>query len=134
MYYAVETIETGEVFGLVAITGRDRDMVYTKLVDESMGPSDRDCPPKILNLLSEPAPNEWAAEWREDSRKRAAAKAAMPKVKAGDTIKFAEPIKFQNGFEVDTLKFVKQFTFSHNGYRFRLPKNWKTRYNWEVVT
>jgi hypothetical protein len=133
-FYAVKNLETGEVSAVVAYTSRDSNMVYTKLVDEDMGPYDY-APNSILDVLTPLSPlNDYAVKWRQKSREYNAAKAAMPKVKPGDTIKFAEPIKFSNGVTTDTLTFVKQFTFNHNGWRFRLGKNWKTRYNWEVVT
>lgn len=44
-----------------------------KDMDESMGPFYFDCPLKLLNLAGEP-PNETAARWRDDVRKKAAAK------------------------------------------------------------
>ncbi len=133
-YYAVETIETGEVWGLVALTSRNEGMVYTKLVDESMGPNERSAPASILDLLSEPAPNEWAEEWRKNCRDNLERRAAQPKLKTGDVVKFAKPIRFADGTDRDTFTFVKQFTFQSNWGRVRLPKNWKQRYDWKVVT
>lgn len=132
-YYAVEDTETGYVTAVVALTGRDAEMTYTKLVDETMGPYNVDCPPRILNLLTEPAPNQYAYEWRQACRERALHKAAMPKLQPGDVIRLEEPIRFTNGMAADTFRFVRRYTFEANGYRVRLPKNWKTRYRWEKI-
>lgn len=39
-----------------------------KDMDESCGPTDVDCPLSILDLATDPAPNEWATEWRSKVR------------------------------------------------------------------
>jgi len=136
-YYAVKRLADGEVFGVVALTQRGEGMVYTKLVDESMGPYEKDAPIQILDLLSDPPVNEWAANWRAESRRRAEAKKAMPVVRKGDTVRLSKPIKFTNGLEADTFQFERDYTFRAGGVRVSLPKDWKTRYEWtkeEVMT
>lgn len=117
---------------VVGLVERGEGMVYTKLVDETMGPVEDNCPTRLLDLLPAEAPNEYAAEWRARCRANAEAKAAMPKLAKGDRVRLAEPIKFMNGMEADTFTFEGRFTFTaSNGTLVRLPKNWKMRYEWE---
>jgi hypothetical protein len=132
-YYAVEDIATGEVFAVVGLSSRREGWVYTKLVDEGMGPNERACPKSILNLLT-PTDSEYAKNWREECRQELARKARQPKLKAGDVVRLAEPVEFKDGRERDTFTFVKHFTFTDPyGGRVRLPKDWKRRYEWEKI-
>jgi hypothetical protein len=39
-----------------------------KDMDESCGPCDKDCPLTILELATDPPPNEWAKTWRAEVR------------------------------------------------------------------
>lgn len=57
-----------KTFAVVMLTSAKRKGIYSnfayKLMDESMGPRECDCPKKILKLLS-PTESEWANEWRK---------------------------------------------------------------------
>lgn len=60
--------EERETFGVVILTSvsmKDYFNFAYKLVDETMGPAQRNCPESILKLLS-PIDNEWALEWRKN--------------------------------------------------------------------
>jgi hypothetical protein len=107
---------------------------YTfKLVDESMGIGDfYECPARILDLLT-PTDCDRSNEWREGCRKVLAKKAAKPKVKPGDTIRFAEPVEFTDGSEGDTFTLEGRSTFRRvDGYgRCRITK-WRDR-DYELV-
>jgi hypothetical protein len=132
-WWAIRRKADGYVFGVHAITHTDREMVYVKLVDESMGPGEL-APLRIINKLTEPPTNDWARGWRERSREAAAAKKALPKLKAGDLVKFAKPIEFTNGIKTDTLRFVEKFRFlAYDRRPVRLRKDWKQNYQWEIV-
>lgn len=113
--------------------GADR-WVYTKLVSEDMGPCEYACPDKLLDMLDPEPPNEYAAKWRERCRAYNAAKRAQPKIKPGDVIELAEAITFQNGMNAKRFIYEGRFNFLAGGWRVRLPKDWKTRYEWKVVT
>jgi hypothetical protein len=133
-YAAVRDNDTGEVFGAVVLQQRRRgyDNYAYKAMSEDVGPGDYDCPTRILDLLS-PTTNEYALAWREQCRARAAAKAARPKVKAGDTIRLAQPLSFGDGYEGDTFTLVKGSVFRAVGQvnRYRIPR-WRDR-AFEVV-
>lgn len=73
-YGAVEQInkETGEssVGGVVVLTSSDRKNGFNfgyKIVDETMGPCNCDCPKAILDLLSD-TNDEYALSWRKRCR------------------------------------------------------------------
>lgn len=97
------------VFGLVLLTERRDGMVYTKPIDETMGPCEDMCPARILDLLTD-TDSEYANQWRARCR----ARLAKPKPKAGQAVRFAHPFTFTNGESHDTLTFVK-------GSRFKTP-------------
>lgn len=133
-YLAVEKVETGEVHAVVALVHVGADEISTKLIDEGMGPVHANCPTHILNLLTEPAPNQHAQDWRERCRRNAEAKAQMPKLRPGDTIRLNQPIRFVGGFEADTFIFERRYSFhTPDGRYVRLNKDWKQRYQWEIV-
>jgi len=135
-YYAVRVNKTGEVYGLVALVKRKKEgWIYTKLVDEGMGPHEAKCPAKVLDLLS-PTDNEYALRWREVCRANLELSKAAPKVKMGDTVMLSEPIKFADGVAEDRFFFVKRYTFKRmgDGQYVRMPKSWKTTYEYIVVT
>ncbi len=53
-YAAVKDRESGNVWAMIALTGRSRDYhnFGYKEMDEAMGPSDAQCPARVLDLLS----------------------------------------------------------------------------------
>lgn len=133
-YWAVRNRHTREIRAVVALVQVDRDMIWTKLIDETMGPVEANCPTHILNMLTDPAPSETAAEWRQRCRENQALRAAQPKLRPGDTIQTDQPITFTSGYTTDTLTFVSRYTFrTPDGRYAKLPKNWKQRYRWQIV-
>lgn len=134
-WWAIKRKSDGFTFAVHAITHTDPDMIYVKLVDESMGPIE-DAPERILRKLTEPAEGTYAIEWRERAWANVRAKKALPKVKVGDVIEMAEPIAFQGGgggFAAKTFTYQGGFRFTTGYTRVRLPKDWKTRYTWTVI-
>jgi hypothetical protein len=76
VYAAIRSESKQEVWGLVLIIDRRGKRLRIKRISEDMGPYDVYCPPRILDLLSEPI-NELAREWRARCRANAAATAAL---------------------------------------------------------
>lgn len=69
IYIAFRTPE-GEINAAVVPTFKRRaDGGYTEWIYKGMtereGPCEDKCPLRILRLLTNPAPNQWAEEWRE---------------------------------------------------------------------
>lgn len=129
-YAAVRHIggpRNGQVFGLVCTQQWTRDHYnFTfKDMDETCGPAYAKCPDRILDLLS-PTDEQWALEWRAACRAYNAARAARPKVKRGDTVTFAQAMRFTNGIERDTFTFLERNEFSGGDYRVRIP-GWRDR-------
>ena len=138
-YYAIKG-ERGNVYGCVVLSSTYRGGVSIKYVSEDMGPVENRCPQKVLDALSPLGQfsndMSYAKKWREASAKYNARKAALPKVTPGTTVKFAEPLDFGNGNLIDTFTHERQHTFTTPNWdcqRVRLPRNWKTSYNWVVV-
>jgi hypothetical protein len=133
-YAAVRTHETGQVWAFIALTSRAPRSHHNfgyKDQDETMGIGDYDAPAKVLDLLTE-TDNEYALEWRAACRKRAATKAALPKLKTGDRIRLPRGATFiVGGARVDAFEFEfchhSTFRAHVEGHSFlvRLP-NWKT--------
>jgi hypothetical protein len=82
-----------------------------KDLSEDMGPCEASCPARILDLLG-PTDHKFAIQWR------AACRAALAKRKRplpdGGIIRFAEPIRFTDGFE------GQEFTIEKSGGRLCL--------------
>jgi hypothetical protein len=121
-----------EVFALVILIQRTRGEYNfgAKWMDETVGPNEANCPTSILDMLTPLAADDtsYAADWRARCRANAAAKAAQPKVKKGDIVKFAHPLSFMDGTTLDTFEFIERSTFRPaQGYgRYSIP-SWKTR-------
>ncbi len=103
-YAAMEVLADGkerEVWACVCLVKynlRDKEgfIFGYKDMDEGMGPCERECPAAILDLLT-PTENDYALEWRKACRAALAARAAKPKLKHGDLVTFASPIRFADG-------------------------------------
>src|SRR5688572_15942596 len=65
-FYGAYRCDDGSVIALVAALDRRPGQLRFgyKPMDEGMGPYATRCPGRILDLLTEPAPNAWAAAWR----------------------------------------------------------------------
>lgn len=128
-YGAVRDDETDEVWALIVLQQRTHGYQNygRKVMDETVGPYHYDCPDRILDLLT-PTENEHALAWRAACRTRNAARAARPKVKAGDIVRFADRFSFGDGHEGDTFVFVSGSTFRATGStnRYRIPR-WRDR-------
>jgi hypothetical protein len=136
-YAAAERRDSpGEVFALVILINwapGDRFNFGYKDMDETMGPCECECPARILDLLT-PTASEWANTWRASCRAHADKMAAKPRVKTGDLVRFATPIRFTSGVELDTFRFEKRSTFTDvGGYRrFNLGGDWR-QLEFEIV-
>lgn len=128
-YGAVHDGLTDEVWALIVLQQRLRGHYnYSrKVMDETVGPYYYDCPDRILDLLT-PTENECARAWRMACRTRNAQRAARPKIKAGDTVRFADRFAFGDGHEGDTFVFISGSTFRAAGSinRYRIPR-WRDR-------
>lgn len=148
-YAAVRTNEgdeAGQVWAFVALiswTGGYHNFGY-KDMDERMGPTEASCPARVLDKLTElpgceKRPHQErdycglcaALEWRADCRKLAERRARAAEVKAGQAVKFAHPVKFQSGAELDTLTFDHRDLFTRDGLSYRVT-GWRTM-DWELV-
>lgn len=123
VYLAVQDIDTGEVWAGVCLVNRSHGSLSMKELSETMGPFYYRCPERILDVLT-PTDSESANTWRAKCREYHAARKARPKIRAGDTVRFAAPIRFSNGAELDTLQFVRGSTFSDGWGRYRVS-NWR---------
>jgi hypothetical protein len=69
VYAAVRCRGTQRVWGIVFIVNREGKRLHVKPISENLGPFDDRCPPRILDLLSEPRTEE-ARNWRARCRAR----------------------------------------------------------------
>jgi hypothetical protein len=106
-YAAVEhrpPVGVPEVWGLICLVRynpRDKEGYIFGYKDlcESMGPSEIDCPARVLDLLT-PTANAYALAWRAECRVRLEAQRALNRrsaPKPGQTVVFADPILFRDG-------------------------------------
>lgn len=149
-YAAVEVLkgpEAGTVTAFVALqqwSGGYFNFTH-KTMTESAGPCAAECPARILDLLTELPECEHfgpqreyfycgtcsAREWRAECRKLADRRARAARVKPGQVVKFARPIAFRSGDELDTLVFARRDSFTAGGRAYRVT-GWRTR-EWELV-
>jgi len=69
VYAAVRCKGTQRVWGIVFIVKREGSRLHVKPISEHVGPFDDRCPPRILDMLSEPRTEE-ARDWRARCRAR----------------------------------------------------------------
>ena len=108
-YGAYETCCNGkkEVTGLaIQLRFTRNGEMGVKDISEEMGPCDRECPSTILKLLTEPAPNDYAKQWRETCWKNVNARKAI-KLNEGAIVEFKEPLHFTSGAEYKRFTVVK---------------------------
>ncbi len=133
-YWVLENTKTGERVAVVALVQRRNGELFTKIVDETMGPYDHGFPLALLAMLT-PTEYEYANAWRERVRQHHADKKSKPKLKAGDTVVFATPISFTDGHSHDRLTYIGGFRFrTTRGRTVRLSKSWRTTYDWKIET
>ena len=110
-YLAYKNHNTGQIVGIVCLLHYDSNNFYNlyyKDIDEGMGPFSYNCPAKILDQLTEPPPNDWAATWREKCRQKLQNKQRNNKLKDGNVIQLSEPLEFTDGSFCDTFVITKQ--------------------------
>ncbi|MFI4993114.1 MAG: DUF6927 domain-containing protein [Solirubrobacterales bacterium] len=107
IYAAIRSSDGKEVFGLVLLAERRNGVLFTKPINEDMGPVEDHCPARILDQLTEPSNNN-AREWR----KRCRARLARPHPRLGQKVIFVKPLRFTNGDVHGALTF-------QGGSRFR---------------
>lgn len=90
------------VFGCVVWCFVDKGNKGYKLMEESTGPYYYDAPKVLLDKLT-PTDSEYAIEWRRKCRDRAAAR----KVKVGDIIRFADPVRWGNSNEETDFRIIR---------------------------
>ncbi len=117
-YLAVASKRLGYTFGTVVLidhtplSGSPYYNFGTKWIDETMGPSDADPPRRVLEALDEEAvTNEWSQQWRARAWANLLKREARPRVRKGDVVTFATPIRFANGEEVSTFVFERHSYF-----------------------
>jgi hypothetical protein len=135
-YAAVREDVTGQVWGLVCLTSRRPNREFHnfgwKSMTEDMGPNAADAPAKVLDALTE-TDSEYALEWRAECRANLAHRAALPKVKAGQRVRFSHAMQFSDGVERQEFELIGRNAFrSLDGVRVSIS-NWKDR-TFEVVS
>jgi hypothetical protein len=109
-------------------------------VTEDMGPADRHCPDKILDLLS-PTDDIDALRWRVDCRannaRRRARRNVLKQIPSGATLKFKEPMSFKRYGTTECLRLVdmgkRLFALPQVGRLVRLRPNTLLDGEFEVV-
>lgn len=135
-YWVVENTKTNERFAVIVLCNRRDGMIFTKVMDETVGPYYYAFPERFLDLLTD-TDNELALEWRDKVREYHASKKTTPKLAKGDTVVFDKPLDFTNGYSLDRMVYLGGYRFRgilSGGYTttVRLPKNWRTSYDWKV--
>lgn len=129
IYAAVRDVkDPSSVWALVLLAERQNGVLFTKPIDETMGPCEDDCPARILDLLTETG-SKYANEWRERCR----AQLAAPKPQAGDVIRFSTPFSFTDGSTRDTFVLVSGSEFKTLDNKPVRLRSWK-RANYEVMS
>lgn len=124
---------------LIKLVPRDYYDFGIKEMDETVGPCERDCPKRILDLLTpldEMATlqgeafraDSWAAQWRADCHANLAKKAVRGVLKHGDVITLKTPVRFTDGRERGTFKVSRngrkvRFISLTDGAMVRISKN-----------
>lgn len=128
-YAAIEVVykATGlrEVHCGMTLVERRDGMLYTKDMGEDMGPYYFNCPPRILDLLTE-AKTETARGWREKCRYAAARRAQTAKLKVGDKVTFRTPYAGATEWFVESVGRAVHFALRAGGMPTKLI-GWKTR-------
>lgn len=119
---------TKYVFGMAIMcifSPKSQYNITYKEMDETEGPNIANCPLRILDKLSEPPLNQYAADWRKRCRANAGARSQQSKtlrnLKPGDIVKFRLPLHFTNGANEDTflVDSVSPLRFIADGLGFR---------------
>lgn len=91
------------VGALIFLTKRDKGDWGYKEMDEFSGPCEATAPASILNVLSplkgDGESTGYARKWRERCREHAETIKRRKRIKPGDRVRFAEPLRFRDGTE-----------------------------------
>lgn len=96
--------------GVITFSYRPKDrsgeiLVY-KVMDETMGPVQTDCPSSILKLLTDPL-DENAKKWREQCQKNRAGMPNVKKLANGVKIRLETPLITRDGREISDFKVLR---------------------------
>ena len=111
-YGAIERTDANgsrRVFALVVPMTFCRNIVFDfgyKPMDETVGPCEAECPTRILDELTDPPYNEFAAEWRGRCREYHEGRARVRRLTKGVSFAIATPLTF-GGVS------ASEFTVSH---------------------
>lgn len=114
-YAAMRERDTGKVWALVVGVQRTPGSHFNysyKECSETMGPGWTGASRAVLDALT-PTDHQWANEWRAEVR----ARLDKPQAKVGDTIRFARPITFTSGAELDTFIVAQRDKWTRAGVR-----------------
>jgi hypothetical protein len=104
-YIAYETKEG--VVALVCLLDYVKNDHYNfgyKDMDETMGPLERECPERILKLLTAPPANEYARQWREDCWENLRQRQSAKKPEVGMLVRFKNPISFTDNTTWESMR------------------------------
>jgi len=141
-YAAVERIEKGsnsrEVIAIVVLvrkSPRYPEFTY-KDMDEGCGPVERECPEKILKLLT-PTTSKYALSWRADCWNRIKNKKLRKPIKTGYHLILDKPLSFSDGSRksVFYIENAKRRTFKEEktGDRYTISQRALKTRNYDVV-
>lgn len=100
VYLAIQRDE--RIFAMVVVCFTDKGNKGYKEMGESTGPYYWDAPKALLDKLT-PTDSDYAIEWRQKCRDRAAAR----KIKAGDMIRFTDPVRWGNSNEETDFRIIR---------------------------
>lgn len=136
-YLAVEDLDTRAVSAVARQIMFNPEPGYNfgyRDSSEESGPVRRNCPARILDLLT-PTSSKYAQEWRADCRERIEARRYASTLREGTPLRFCAPLAFTVGEErvsLDTFTLHREGRTvrfrhpSHPGTLFRIP-DWEIR-------
>lgn len=129
-YVAASTKDDpGTVFAIVALV-EGVSTVAIKIMDESMGPFEDNCPATVFSLLT-PTTSVYAQDWRKRVRARLDTTAKAKAIKSGDRIVFANEMSFGDEVSEQTFIFQKRSTFKRCcDMRTVIIPSWRSRHDW----
>lgn len=133
-YAVVRHRVTGEVYGLCLLAEQFDGQLAVKLVDETMGPVDIDCPRRILDRLEREAPNPryYGREWRDRCRERLDRQDALAAwLKPGVRFALSDPLHFGDGVSASEFELVRGNHARRlpDGALVGLGTGWRVRYD-----
>lgn len=133
-YCAIQDPADGHTFGAVVLTASAPSEHCNwgfKIVEESMGPFEDNCPAVILNLLS-PTDSQYAMDWRVRCRAKANKRTPRP----GDRVRFDEPVPFRAGwsaFEFTCVSIRPARYQTAMGQVVNIPPSYVQRHGYTII-